>query len=121
MFTCSCPLVIEIYSLYFFLRDDTLSPRVKGVRLPNNKELINVQFVNDTAVILELEEKTFDAFMAKMDLIFEALGRKVSLSKSIMLGWEYYPLQWFNKYGFAWGGPRHHIRYLGILFLLIDT
>lgn len=43
----SCPLipalfVIVVDALYYLLRDNSLSPRVRGVTLPNGEDLTNV-------------------------------------------------------------------------------
>ncbi|XP_057819421.2 uncharacterized protein LOC131032462 [Cryptomeria japonica] len=53
-----CPLapglfVIASEALFYILRDNTLSPAVKGITLPDNKELINCQFADDTSLFHE--------------------------------------------------------------------
>lgn len=54
-----CPLapalfVIVADALHYLLRNCSLSTRVMGIKLPNNSELLNVQFANDTAILLNL-------------------------------------------------------------------
>ena len=54
--------------------------------------------------------------MEKLDTFFLASGSKISISKSIMLGWTKEPPIWWSKFDLAWGGSDHLVRYLGIPF-----
>lgn len=54
-----CPLaralfVIAADCLHYILRDNSLSPRVKGIALRNLEEISNVQFGDDTSLLIEL-------------------------------------------------------------------
>lgn len=95
--------VIEEDKLYYLLRDNSLSPRVWGINLPNGEDLINVQFVDDTSILVELDETNLGGLMINLDLFCRAFGSKVSLPTSIILGWEEHPLAWSNKHDLSWG------------------
>ena len=41
-------------ALFYILKDNSLSLEVRGLYLPNDHELINYQFANDTALFFEL-------------------------------------------------------------------
>ncbi|XP_059064555.1 uncharacterized protein LOC131856693 [Cryptomeria japonica] len=116
-----CPLapalfVIAFEALFYILRDNTLSPAVKGITLPDNKELINCQFVDDTTLFHEVFEDNFVAMTHKLNFFCKISGAKLSRSKSICLGWNNHPPDWFSKFEFQWGGPSNIVRYLGIPF-----
>jgi hypothetical protein len=116
-----CPLapalfVISSEALYYILRDSTLSPIVKGITLPDNNELINCQFADDTAIFFEASESNFDAMISKLNFFCKISGARLSQSKSICLGWNTHPPIWFEKFGFQWGGPSKIVKYLGIPF-----
>ncbi|XP_059070148.1 secreted RxLR effector protein 78-like [Cryptomeria japonica] len=54
-----CPLapalfVIAAGALFYILRDSTISPNVKGIKLPNGEELINGQFADDTTLFIKI-------------------------------------------------------------------
>lgn len=102
--------------MFYFLRDASLSPKVQGISLPNNKDLINVQFVDDTAFFLQLVEDNFSSLFHKLRIFCEASQAKVSAPKSMLLGWENTPPGWLSKFEFQWGGPSKQIKYLGIPF-----
>ncbi|XP_059074592.1 uncharacterized protein LOC131064526 [Cryptomeria japonica] len=116
-----CPLapalfVIASEALFYILRDSSLSPEVRGLYLPNNDELINCQFANDTALFFELSEVNFRVLQGKLDLFYSASGARISHTKSICLGWDEHPPEWFSNSGFLWGGPNKTVKYLGIPF-----
>ena len=94
----------------------SLPPCVRGILLPNNQEVANVWFVDDTSILLYLEETNMTYLMEKLDTFCLASGSKISLSKSIMLGWTKEPPIWWSKFDLAWGGSYHLVRYLGIPF-----
>ncbi|XP_059076776.1 uncharacterized protein LOC131876029 [Cryptomeria japonica] len=115
-----CPLapalfVIASEALFYILRDNTLSPAIKGVILPN-KEIINCQFVDDTSLFHETSEDNFIAMINKLNFFCKISGARLSHAKSICLGWDDQPPNWFNKFDFQWGGPSKIVRYLGIPF-----
>ena len=116
-----CPLapslfVIASEALFYILRDNSLSPNVRGIYLPNDEELINCQFADDTALFFELSESNFKALQYKLNFFFSISGAKISQAKSICLGWDEQPPDWFAQYNFQWGGPNKITRYLGIPF-----
>jgi hypothetical protein len=116
-----CPLapalfVIASEALYYILRDNSLSQEVRGIYLPNNEELINCQFADDTALFLELSEINFRNMQEKLNIFCFMSGAKISQTKSIFLGWDERPPDWFLHYNFQWGGPNRITRYLGIPF-----
>lgn len=52
-----CPLAPALFiivskALFYNLRDNTLSPKVRGLYLPNNDELINSHFADETTFFL---------------------------------------------------------------------
>lgn len=86
-----CPLAPALFvlaadALYYLLRNNNLSPRVRGIRLPNNEEVVNVQFADDTAILLSLEEKNVGALLRNIEIFCQASGSKIALHKSCMLG-----------------------------------
>ncbi|XP_059064479.1 uncharacterized protein LOC131856642 [Cryptomeria japonica] len=116
-----CPLapalfVIASEALFFILRDFSVSPNVRGICLPNNEELLNCQFADDTALFFILTENNFNALKGKLDLFCSASGARISHAKSICLGWDEFPPEWFASSGFLWGGPSKIVKYLGIPF-----
>ena len=99
-------------SLHYLLRDSSLSlsPRVRGILLANNEEVANVQFVDDTLILLYLEETNMTYLIEKLDTFCVAFGSKISISKCIMLGWTKEPPIWWSKFDLAWGGSNHLVR-----------
>ncbi|XP_059064196.1 uncharacterized protein LOC131856424 [Cryptomeria japonica] len=121
-----CPLapalfVIASEALYYILRDSSLSPEVRGIFLPNDEELINCQFADDTALFFELTENNFKNLQGKLDVFCSASGARISHAKSICLGWDEHPHEWFVNSGFQWGGPNKTVKYLGIPFSVEPT
>ena len=115
-----CPLaptlfVIATEALHYLLRDDILSPKVRGPLLPNMQEISKIQFVDDTTILFKLDENNMKCLIMKLDL-FMASGSKIFVAKSILLGWDPNPPLWCDKYGISWGGPCHIVQYLGIPF-----
>lgn len=66
----SALFVIASNYLHYLLRDQSLSPKFKCITLSNQKELINIQFTNDTTILLELEENNLQILMENLDLFF---------------------------------------------------
>ena len=58
----------------------------------------------------------FNLVMKKLELFCEASGSKISIAKSILLGWEEHPPNWCTKFGFSWSGSNKITRYIGIPF-----
>ncbi|XP_059071426.1 secreted RxLR effector protein 78-like [Cryptomeria japonica] len=78
-----CPLaptlfVIAYDTLYYILRDYTISPKVGGVKLPDGSELINTQFIDDTALFIELTKQNMEALECEIKFLGEILGAKIS-------------------------------------------
>jgi hypothetical protein len=116
-----CPLapslfVIVTNPLHFFLRDHTISPKIRGPILPNQEEIANIQFVDDTTILFSLEEENMVYLMTKLDLFCKTSGNKISISKSILLGWEETPPSCCVKFDVSWEVLNHIVRYLGIPF-----
>lgn len=116
-----CPLVPTLFTLatdalHYMLKANELSPRVKGITLPNKEEVANIQFADDSTVLLVLEEDNLVALLENIDIFCKASGSKIALHKSIMLGWDCSPPSWFSKFDLMWGGPNQIVRYLGIPF-----
>ena len=114
-----CPLapslfVISAEALYYILRDNTLSPEVRGLYLPNNEELINSQFADDTALFFELTNNNFLNLQSKLNMFCTISGARISQEKSICLGWDEQPPNWFSQHNYQWGGPNRIVKYLGI-------
>lgn len=118
-----CPLapalfVIVVESLFYILRDSSYSLDVRGLYLPNNEELLNSHFADDTAIFLELSENNFKNLQVKLDLFCVISSAKISQAKSICLGWEDRSLDWFSQSNFQWGGPKKIVKYLGIPYFV---
>lgn len=116
-----CPLVLVLLVIasnapFYLLRDDTLSPRVHGITLSDNSELLNIQFANDTSLFLELSRQNIDSLNLKIDTFSKASRARISSSKSILLGWKDEPPEWLQQDGCSWGGPNMIVKYLGIPF-----
>lgn len=77
------PLALSLFviasdALFYMLRDNSHSPRVKGISLPDDSELINIQFADDTTLFFELSKENLDALSTKLSLFSEAAGAKIS-------------------------------------------
>ena len=88
-----CPLapalfVIVAEALHYLLRDESILPKVCGPLLPNGDELSNMKFANDTSILFELIEENMYHLMTKLDQFYVASGSKISIDKSIILGWD---------------------------------
>ncbi|XP_059072101.1 uncharacterized protein LOC131872684 [Cryptomeria japonica] len=118
-----CPLAPALFAiasdaLFYLLRDNTLSPTVQGISLPNNEELINSQFADDTAIFFKNTADNFENLQSKLKIFCKIFGAKILHSKSIYLGWNEHPPEWFKNYEFQWGGPQKIVKYLGIPFAI---
>jgi hypothetical protein len=51
--------VIALEALFYMLKDNSLSPKVRDLYLPNDDELINYQFTDDTALFFEFSKSNF--------------------------------------------------------------
>ena len=90
----ACPLTPALYvsaadALLYLLRDHTLSPRVSGVLPPKSEDLTNIQLVHDMKTIVQLSESNVYNLRIKLNLFYNASKSQVSLSKSVMLGWDH--------------------------------
>ena len=72
--------------------------------------------MDDTTLFFELSESNFKALQYKLSIFCSISGAKISQAKSICLGWDEQPPDWFAQYNFQWGGPNKITRYLGIPF-----
>lgn len=72
-------------ALHYILRVNNATPKVKGISLPNQSELLNIQFVDITTLFPHLNEDNISNLIEKLDTFCAAFGAKIFLSKSIML------------------------------------
>ena len=70
---------------------------IKSVTLPNLEELINAQFVDDTALFLELSKENFSKALDSLNFFCLASGAKVGPQKSYVLGWSDSPPNWLSE------------------------
>ncbi|XP_059077987.1 secreted RxLR effector protein 78-like [Cryptomeria japonica] len=70
--------VIASDARYYILRDLTISPNAKGVKLPNGEELIDAQFVDDMTLFIELSKPNMEALEGKIKFLGEISGAKIS-------------------------------------------
>lgn len=113
--------VIVSDALYQLLRDDTLSPRVHSITLPDDLELLNIHFVDDTSIFLELSRNNILCFTQKMEIFGQISGACISNSKTILLGWKDEPPDWLRHFDFSQGGPHTIVRYLDIPFSISSS
>ncbi|XP_059068323.1 uncharacterized protein LOC131858872 [Cryptomeria japonica] len=116
-----CPLapslfVIAFDALFYLLRDSTISPKVEGIRLPDNNELLNIQFADDTALFLNISKLNLDNLNLKAQFFSSISGAKISQTKSTFLSWNTQPPDWFDRSNYQWGGPNKIVWYLGVPF-----
>lgn len=84
-----CPLAPSLFviasdALFYLLRDNTFSPIIKGINLLDNNELVNVQFADETAIFLGLDEDNIESLMKKLDLFYQGSG--ATLFTSLLCG-----------------------------------
>lgn len=114
-----CPLapalfIIASEALGFLLKDNSLSPCIRSIMLPDDSQLLNLQFTDDTSLFLELSKTNFENLHLKFQDFSDITGAKISQAKSILLGWDDTPPDWITQTGFQWEGPNKIVRYLGI-------
>ncbi len=68
------------------MRDNSLSPKVKGTEHPNGDDLSNVQLADGASIIIKRCEDNISNIMDKLDLFCATLGRNISLPKLVILG-----------------------------------
>ena len=56
---------IVVEAFHYILRDESISPRVFELLLPNGDEISNVQFVDDSLILFELKKENMHHLMAK--------------------------------------------------------
>lgn len=78
--------MIASNALFYLLWESTVSPKIRGIRLPNERELLNVQFTNDTSIFPELDKENMESLMMKLEVFFMASRERVNNRKSIALG-----------------------------------
>lgn len=116
-----CPLAPTLFfiafdAFFYLLRDNSLSPKVHGIILPDNYELLNIQFAYDTSLFLELSQHNIHYLNQKLEIFGKVSRACISTSKSIMLSQKDIPLDWLDQFSYTWGGPNKVVRYLGIPF-----
>ena len=87
-----CPLVVALFliaveSLHYLLQDSSLSLKVLEPLLLIGDEISNIKFFDNTTIIFSLEEVNMKHLMIKLGLLCDSLGIIISISKSILLGW----------------------------------
>lgn len=97
--------MITLDAMHYLLRSSINTPKVRGIVLPDNKELLNIQILEDTTIFVELE-KNVDNLVHKLDFFCKASGARIFKIKSIMLGLIDNPYGWFEKYNFQWGSSK---------------
>lgn len=121
-----CPLAHALFMLatnamFYLLKDSFVTPTIKGITLPNKEEVCNIQFIDDTTLLIKLEEENLTALMKNIDIICLASGSKVALHKSNLLGWDDNPLGWLTKFLLNRLGPTQIVKYLGIPFSVLPN
>ncbi|XP_059070573.1 uncharacterized protein LOC131040178 [Cryptomeria japonica] len=86
-----CPLALALFvlvvdAMFYILKDFSITPPVKAISLPNRDEIVNIQFADDTAILLNLEEDNLDALLKNIELFCLASGSRIALHKSSLLG-----------------------------------
>lgn len=61
-----CSLALALYiivadALYYLLRDYSTSSGVDEIKLPNGRNLSNIQFADDTTILTKLKEENLNA------------------------------------------------------------
>lgn len=103
-----CPLaptlfVIASDTLFYLLRDNSLSPKVNGIRIPDDNELMNIQFADDTPLSLELIKQNMDNLNLKIQCFWSISRARISKTKSTFLSWMYHPwLIWTPWISMGW-------------------
>lgn len=108
--------VFVVDVMYYVLQDCNMTPRVKVISLPNKEEIINVQFADDTTILLVLEEENLSSLLHNIEIFGKSSRSKIALHKFTLLGWTDSPPNWLSKFDLEWGGPNLITRYLGSPF-----
>ncbi|XP_059078008.1 uncharacterized protein LOC131876588 [Cryptomeria japonica] len=121
-----CPLALALFvlvvdAMFYLLKDSSTTSPIRGISLPNKEEIYNVQFVDDTTLLIKLEEENLAALMKNIDLFCLASGSKISMHKSNLIGWDDNPPGWLSKFSLNWLGPTQIIKYLGIPFSVLPN
>lgn len=121
-----CPLapalfVLVVDAMFYLLKDSSITPLVMGISLPNKKEIFNVQFADDTAILIKLEEENLVALLKNIDIFCLASGSKIAMHKSNLLGWDDNPPNWFSRFSLNWLGPTQIVKYLSIPFFVLPN
>lgn len=106
--------VLASNALHYLLRNDSLSLKIRKSTLPNQEELINLQFADDTAFFVKMEQPNMDSLLLMLKTLCLASGAKLSCAKSIILSWQHTPTSWFFKHEFERSGPSKIVRYLSM-------
>lgn len=88
-----CPLTPALFvlaadAMFYLLKDSSITPPVRGISLPNKKEICNVQFVDDIAILIKLEEENLAALLKNIDIFCLASDSMIAMHKSNLLGWD---------------------------------
>lgn len=110
--------ILATDDLFYILKTNELGPPLKGIKLPNEDELVLEHFTDDTTLFIILEEENFDNVFNRFIFFCKASGAKISQIKSSIIGWDVNPPPWALSKGWQWVGPHKIVRYLGIPFLV---
>lgn len=69
---------ISLDANFYLLGENNLSPKVKGITLLNNTDLLSIQFPDDTALFLELFKGNMELLVASLREFGEASRAKIS-------------------------------------------
>lgn len=64
--------VIASKAIYYLVRDNLFSPKVKGITLLDGSELIKKHFVDDTNLFMRLEEENISRLMQNLKIFHKA-------------------------------------------------
>ena len=86
-----CPLapsifMVDVDFLHYIHRYVYVSPRLKGILLPNELKISNIQFIDDTKILIHLSEENVEKLITKLYILCKAPCSKISISKLFILG-----------------------------------
>ncbi|KAL3702106.1 hypothetical protein R1sor_020128 [Riccia sorocarpa] len=89
---------------------------ITGLRLPNNKQVLQQLYADDTGIFIQMEQQVFQATIQTLEDFERASGAKLNLSKTtiIPLGNGLTPT-WLTDSSCTVATTHDHFRYLGLL------
>lgn len=92
--------MIACNAIFYLLRDISMGVEAKRISIPNKEKLLNIRFVDDSAIFVNLEERNFEILMSKLKIFCKDFSAKLFKIKFVMLSWNNLPLEWFEKFEF---------------------